>query len=179
MEWLQQIVNRLTCWIPRIWLVNPDESGLRITLGKKFKLTPSGWYVFWPLIQEMVKITTTPQVVDLRAQSVFTKDHKDLCCGGGIMYRIDDPMKAILMVQDFDKSLYTLALGIVADYINQRNFNDCNTAEIREAVLKGVRGDAAGWGLKIMRMYVTDFGVTRNIRILGNMPVVRNVSHEI
>lgn len=87
------------------------------------------------------------------------------------MYRVDDPVKAILKVQDFDKSLYTLALGIVSDYINQHDSNDCTVKGIREAILKGVREDAGGWGLKIMRMYVTDFGTTRNLRVLTNTPI--------
>jgi len=166
MQWLIQLIDKLFCWIPRIWLVSPDENGVRITLGSRYSPTPPGWYVYFPLLQECIKITVTPQVVDLRAQSVFTADHQDLCFGGGIMYRVDDSVKAILKVQDYDKSLYTLALGIVADYINKHDFKDCNVSGIQEAILKGVRDAAAGWGLKIMRMYTTDFGTTRNIRIL-------------
>lgn len=178
MNWLTQLLDRLLCWIPRIWLVSPDEGGIRATLGKRIKLTLPGWYTYWPLIQEMIKITITPQVVDLRAQSVLTADHRDLCFGGGIMYRVDDPVKAILKVQDYDKSLYTLALGIVTDYISQHNFDNCVVAEIREAILKGVREDAAGWGLKIMRMYITDFGTTKNIRILTDQPITTIMGSE-
>ena len=92
------------------------------------------------------------------------------------MYRVSDSVKAILKVQDYDKSLYTVALGIVADYINQHDYNDCTVKGIKEAILEGVRKDAEGWGLKIMRMYVTDFGTTRNLRVLMNntpsMPII-------
>jgi len=102
---------------------------------------------------------------------VFTKDGRDLCFGGGIMYRVADPVKAILKVQDYDKSLYTLALGIVANYINHNDYDNCAVSGIREAILEGVRKDAEGWGLKIMRMYVTDFGTTRNLRVLTNIPI--------
>lgn len=172
MQWLVQLIDKLFCWIPRIWLVNPDENGVRITLGKRFRSTPPGWYIWFPLLQECIKITVTPQVIDLRAQSVFTADYRDLCFGGGIMYRVDDSVKAILKVQDYDKSLYTLALGIVADYINKHEFKDCNVSGIQEAILKGVRDAATGWGLKIMRMYVTDFGTTKNLRVLTNIPII-------
>lgn len=171
MEWLNQLITKIFCWIPRIWIVNPDESGIRITLGSRYCSTPPGWYVYWPLIQGVEKITVTPQVIDLRAQSVFTGDGRDLCFGGGIMYRVDDSVKAILEVQDYDKSLYTLALGIVTEYINQHEFKDCAISGIKKAILKGIREDAAGWGLKIMRMYITDFGTTRNLRVLTNQPI--------
>lgn len=171
MEWFTQLLDRIFCWIPRIWLINPDEGGIQITLGSRYRSTPPGWYVYWPLIQGVEKITVTPQIIDLRAQSVFTGDHVDLCFGGGIMYRVDDSAKAILNVQDYDKSLYTLALGIVTEYINEHNYNDCTVSGIKKAILKGIREDAAGWGLKIMRMYVTDFGTTRNLRVLTNESV--------
>lgn len=175
MNWLIQFIDRLFSFVPRIWLVNPDEAGIRITLGKHYRAIVPGWYIYWPLIQECTTITVTPQVVDLRAQSVFTRDGWDLCFGGGIMYRVSDSVKAILKVNDYDKSLYTLALGIVTNYINQHEFDDCNVADIQNAILEGVRKDAEGWGLKIMRMYVTDFGTTKNIRILGNVPVITDI----
>lgn len=171
MNWLNELITKIFCWIPRIWLVNPDEGGVRITLGNRYCSTPPGWYAFWPLIQDCTSITVTPQVVDLRAQSVFTRDHVDLCFGGGIMYRVNDSVKAILKVQDYDKSLYTVALGIVADYINQHDYNDCTVKGIKEAILEGIRKDAEGWGLKIIRMYVTDFGTTRNLRVLTNVSI--------
>ncbi len=171
MEWILQLIDKLFCFIPRIWLVNPDEGGVRITLGSRYHPTPPGWYLYLPLIQDCFNITVTPQVVDLRAQSVFTKDRHDLCIGGGIMYRVDDAVKAMLKVQDYDKSLYTLALGIIANHMNEHDLADCTIAGIREAVLKGVRDDAAGWGLKIMRVYITDFGTTRNLRVLTDRPV--------
>ena len=171
MNWLIELTDRLFWFVPRIRLIRPDESGVRITCGHKYQLTPPGWYFVWPVLQEMEIINVMPQVIDIRSQSVLTKDGRDLCFGGGIMYRVSDPVKAILEVQDFDKSLYTLALGIVADYINQNDYNDCTVSGTREAILKGVREAAAGFGLKIMRMYVTDFGTTRNIRVLTNMPI--------
>ena len=171
MNWFNQLFKKVFCWIPRIWLVNPDEGGVRITLGSQYCSTPPGWYVYWPLIQGVEKIVVTPQVIDLRVQSVFTKDRKDMCFGGGIMYRVDDPVKAILKVQDYDKSLYTLALGIVAEYINEHDYNDCIIKGIREEILKGIREAATGWGLKIMKMYVTDFGTTWNLRLLTNRPI--------
>lgn len=126
--------------------------------------------MYWPLIQEMIKITITPQVVDLRAQSVLTRDGKDMCFGGAIMYRIREASNAILKVQDYDKSLQTLALGIISRYISKMEKPDIS--RIETAILDGIRKDARGWGIEIMRVYITDLGTAKNIRILTDQPIV-------
>lgn len=173
MNWLTQLLDRLLCWIPRIWLVSPDEGGIRATLGNRVSSTPPGWYIYWPLIQEMTKITITPQVVDLRAQSVLTGDGVDMCCGGGIMYRISNSANAILKVQDYDKSLQTLALGIISRYIGKvESLEELKISQIETAVLDGIKKDARGWGLEIMRVYVTDLGTAKNVRLLTDQSIM-------
>lgn len=179
MNWVERLIERLLSIFPRIQMVNPDEAGCRITLGSHVRPIGPGWYIYWPILQEMAVIPVQSQAVDMRPQSVYTKDGRDLCISGGIMYRVVDAVKAQLSVQDYDKSLYTLALGIVTDYINQHDFKDCNVSGIREAVLKGVREDAAGFGLKIMRMYITDYGTAKNIRILGGTVVSGGAVEEL
>jgi regulator of protease activity HflC (stomatin/prohibitin superfamily) len=107
------------------------------------------------------------QPVDLRCQSAFTKDGIDVAIGGGIQYRITDIVKAVCNVTDVDESLGKVALGTILKYVNQRDFKDChNVEELEGEILKGVREAAKGWGVKIERVFITDFGRTRNIRLV-------------
>ncbi len=172
MNWLTELITQLFSFIPRMWTVLPDESGVRVTLGKHVKATPPGWYFYWPIIQEIIKITVTPQVVDLRAQSVLTSDGKDMCFGGAIMYKINNAKCAILKIQDYDRSLQALALGIISRYIGSiKSGYKIDVPKIETAILDGVREEAAGWGLKIMKAYITDLGTAKNIRILTDRPI--------
>lgn len=169
MNWLTELINQLFCWVPRIWLVEPDESGVRTTFGKYYRSTPPGCYFYWPVIQVFTVVTVTPQVVDLRGQSVLTKDWKDIIISGTIRYRISDATKAILCVQDFDISLQALALGIIGNYASKRTLIECNDREaLAKEILEGVREAAAGWGLKIIKVYISDLGTTQNIRVISN-----------
>lgn len=171
MNWLTQLIDRLLCWIPRIWLVSPDEGGVRVTLGNRVHPTGPGWYIYWPLIQECTKVTVTPQVVDIRSASVLTADMQNLCCGGAIKYRIKDAATAILKIQDYDQSLQALCLGVISRYISKREFKACiDIEDIEDCVLKGIREAARGWGLDIMSVYITDIGQAKNLRILAGGP---------
>ena len=118
-------------------------------------------------------MNVSPQVVDLRPQSAMTKDFQDLAISGGIKYKVSDPRKSLLDVQDYDKSIQTMALGIICEFISSHNFADLSDlSELKESILSGIRDEATGMGLKIMKVYITDIGRTKNIRMMGGDRVV-------
>jgi len=169
MDWLKEIVNRLLSVFPSVVILAPHEAGVRITLGKHIKSLGAGIYVFWPMIQRILWIEIKTQVNDLRVQSCWTSDGKNVAVGGAIMYYIKDARKALLEVQDFDKSLNAMATGIILEFVNKRTLDDCRDIEkLKAEILKGIKADAQGWGLQIQRVYINDIGSAINVRLLGN-----------
>ncbi len=173
MNWLSQLIERLFCWVPRIILMPPNESGIRMTLGKRVDKLPPGWYILWPFIQQAIRVIVTPQVVNLPGQSAYTKDGISIVISGALQYRIDDAAKSILEVQDFDESLAALSLGIIAAYVNSRTMTECmDIDKLCDEILKGIRKAASGWGIKIMRVLITDLAPVQSFRIIGNGGIV-------
>ncbi len=151
-------------------MVEPDEGGIRTTLGKHYSLLLPGWYMFVPIIQTMTIITVTPQIKNIQSQSVLTQDGINMCLGAAIKYRIKDPVQAILRVQDYDETIQALVLGICSRYISCNIYDDCkDIAGIEDCVRKKIKEAARGWGLDIMAIYITDLGAVRNIRILTDV----------
>lgn len=173
MEWLNQLINRLFCWVPRMLLVAPDEEGVRETLGKRWKKISPGWYITWPLIHRTIRLVVTPQVVNLPGQSVYTKDKASIVISGALQYRIDNAAKALLEVQDFDESLIALSLGIIAAYVNGKTLDECMDIDMLcSEILKDIRKASTGWGIKIMRVLITDLAPVQSFRIIGNANVI-------
>lgn len=175
MEWLTNFINKLLTVFPRLVLIAPDELGVRCTPGwsSGVKVTPlsSGWWIFWPLIQQMETIRCKTQVKDLRPQSVWTQDRQDMTVSGAIRYRVRSAQKALLEVYDYDQNIQAVALGIIQQYIREHRLEDLDTQQIEEAVLRGVRKASEGWGLYVERVYITDIGRTENTRLLLNEPL--------
>ena len=170
MEWLKELINRLTCFIPRPLLLSDYEAGVRITWGKWNKKIASGLFWYVPLFQKIIYMEVQTQVVDLRGQSVQTKDGNSVIVSGALQYSIKDIYKAVFNVQDIDKSLETLALGIILEYVKLRTLNECQEVEeLKKEILKGIKDAAQGWGVKIERVYITDLDKTRNIRLIGGL----------
>lgn len=179
MDWLTTLIERLTCWIPRLQLVQPDEAGIRTTLGSRIKAISSGWYVFWPLIQDITVLTVSTQIKDVREQSLTTRDGKNVIVGGAIRYKITDAKKSLLNVIDYDSALQTLVIGAISSYISHRDYEDCRDInDLEELLLKKVREAASGFGLKIMQVFITDFCKADTYRIVGIVPVVGGMLSE-
>lgn len=166
MQWLKELIERLICLIPRIQLINPDEAGVRITGGKRYRAKGPGWYIYWPIIQECKKITTTPQIVDLREQSLTTSDGKKQVISGAVEYDIRDAVKAILKVQDYDKNLPTLCLGKITDYVESHPASDCRASLIKAEIRKEIREHVNKWGIHILNIFITDNVSAETYRVM-------------
>jgi len=169
MDWLAKLIEFIRDLFPRKFFLDPDEGGVRTTLGSRVQTLKSGWYYFWPVLQNCRGIKIVPQLVDLRPQSTLTSDLVDVVVSGGLKYKVTDVSKTLLEVHDYDKSIQTAALGIICEYVNKRRFEEINNfSDLRDAILAGIREEASGMGLKIMKVYITDIGRTKNIRMLGD-----------
>lgn len=172
MDFLNKIFAAIQKLVPRVELVQPDEAGVRVTLGTIEKVLLPGWFFRWPIIQEIFFATVTTQVQDIRCQSITSKDGRDMVVSGAIRFKIMDIRKAMLEVKNCEESLIALSLGVllsVASIMTEEELAD--TEKLGDNILKKIREEAAGWGLKIQRVYITDLGRTRNIRLLTNEAV--------
>ena len=167
MDFLAKIYEAIKRLIPRLELIQPDEAGVRVTLGTREKILESGWYFLWGLFQEIFYATVTTQVKDLRGQSIISKDGCDMVVGGAVKFKVIDIRKALLEVQDFDDTLEALSLGVLLSVVSTMTKDELqNTEALGDNILKKIREEASGWGLKIQKVYITDLGRNRNIRLL-------------
>lgn len=169
MNWLVQLFEYLTCWVPRLYFVNPDEAGIRITLGKYTKDIEPGWYVEWPLIHGFYVMNTAINGVKFAIQSVTTADNIDLAIRGAVLYRVTNAHKAILETNNFDNALEAVASGVIETFIAEKTYDELqDRKDIKGEVMKGLRDEANGWGIKLLKVYIPDIGRVRNIRVLGD-----------
>jgi hypothetical protein len=225
--WLESLLEKLTCFFPRMLIVAPNEAGFRqtpklwagwpwdywpwIRLGWFFsgsvpideiletkswyriycpalpegkpwsskdagestwvkEMRPGNWYWLIPLIMEHMVTPIKVQPKDIRIQSVWTKDGKDLALGGAIIYYVREPLKAILEVDNYDESIQIIALAEIRKWVGLHTLDELREGmeDLSKKLLTAVREGSAGWGLKIQSVEITDIGVTRNIRLLTN-----------
>ena len=173
-EFVRLVWYYLTWLVPRPFPVYPDEGGVMCRFGHYVATLQTGWHWIWPPIHYVQKVTTTEQVVDLKPQSLTTSDGRRLAISGAVGYSVADPKRAILGVHDYDLSLPVLALGVIAHHVTTHSAVECSDPEAMAAIVQdGIRKIAvARWGLRIMRVWITDLADHTVFRILGDSAAV-------
>lgn len=162
--WLSGIADRLMFWR----VIQPDEGGVRTTCGRWPKVLKAGIHWVAPIIGEMRVIPVKEQVLDIRTQSLRTKDGVSVVVGVTVAYEVLDTYRAAYEVQDWDQSLSNEILSVVGREIRSRTIDQCVGEELSTAICKELRKVAtANWGLKIIRVGVSDFDKCRSLRIMG------------
>jgi len=186
MDWLYQLLDKILSVIPRLWIINPDELGVRVTPklwngwpwnrdnidgGVWVKELMPGWHIIWFLVQNAEKVKVKTQIVDLPAQSAWTRDGQEVIISGALRYHLTSAKKALFKNFDHDKNIQTLALGVIHDFIAEKTLQELVTSarkELKSEILQGLKEDSKGWGIAIEKVYLTDTGKVINYRVLGN-----------
>ena len=179
---LWQFLDKLFFFIPRPHIVHVFEGAVFLRGGnhktkfwfrrgkhRNMKSLDPGVYILLPVVDEILFVCKVDQAVDLKNQSLWTKDGKNVVISGTLRYHIDKPYKALLGVWDMDVTLSRVALGVIADYVNSKTLLECQD-------LQGLKGELSQkmqeigkeWGIAINQVYITDAGTTINLRILSS-----------
>lgn len=180
LESLWQFLDRLFFFIPRLHTVHiydgavfmrrgRHKSYFRYRKNKTMKSLEPGIYLLLPIIDEIIDVNKADQAVDLKNQSLWTKEGKNIVVSGTLRYHISRPEKALLEVWDHDVTLSRVALGVIADYVNSKSLEEChNLLALKEELRKKMKDIAKDWGIAIDEVYITDAGETFNLRILSS-----------
>jgi len=109
------------------------------------------------------------QGVKFAIQSVTTKDDVDIAIRGAITYKISNAAKAIFETSDFDETLEAIGCGVIESFVAGKTYEELRDREaLKEEIKKGLRKEAEGWGIRLMRVYIPDIGRVRNIRVMSD-----------
>jgi regulator of protease activity HflC (stomatin/prohibitin superfamily) len=150
-------------------VINQYQKGLRLRLGKSRGVIDAGLHWKIPfadnIIIEMVATTTIP----LPEQTITTKDNQSIVVRSVIKYEVSDVERFLIDVYDAKDAMSDMTRGIIRDIFISKNWSECNDPEIVKTITSKARTEAEKWGLKINKVTLTDLGLMRSIRLIGNL----------
>jgi len=109
------VVIALFIVIPGVRIINQYERGIVLTLGKySYTLNP-GLKIIVPYLQRVIKVDIRTRTLDVPRQEVITKDNVTLQIDAVIYFKVLDPQKALLEIQNFQYATSTLAQTAMRD----------------------------------------------------------------
>ncbi len=127
------------------------ERGIIFLLGRFWRVKGPGLILVVPIIQQIVRVQLRTVVMDVPPQDVITRDNVSVRVNAIIYFRVIDPAKCIIQVEDFYEATSQLAQTTLRSVLGQHEL-DQMLAE-REMLNNSIQTilDKAtdAWGIKV------------------------------
>lgn len=139
-----------------IRMLQPNERGIVIRLGKYRRTVGSGITFLIPFLESIRKVDIREQVVDIEPQEVITKDNVVVTVDAIVYYEVTDPFKLYYGIANFRVAVTRLAQTSLRNMIGEMDLDQ--TLVSREVINKKLRqtlDDATEkWGVKVTRVEI-------------------------
>ena len=135
------------------------ERGVIFTLGKvsmEQGVKGPGIIFLWPGIQKMVRVSLRTVTMDVPAQDIITKDNVTVKVNAVVYFRIIDPRKAVVEIEDFYYATSLIAQTTLRSILGQNALDDLlsNRDAINAELQKVIDLQTEPWGVKVSTVEV-------------------------
>jgi len=142
------------------------KRGIKFRFGKYVKTLNPGFRWIIPIVE-------TLQIVDIRvitfnilSQEVMTKDNVPSSIDGVLFFKIKDPEKAVLEVEEYSFAITQLAQSALRDVCGKVELDTIlsNREEIGKNIREIVDSETEEWGIEIIDVKIKDIQLPENMR---------------
>ena len=107
-------------------------------------------FVFWP-IDRMVRVSLRTFVQDVPPQDVITRDNVSVKVNAVVYFRVVDPMKSVLEVEDFKYATYQLSQTTLRSILGQAELDEllAEREKINQQLQQVIDQHSDPWGVKV------------------------------
>lgn len=155
------IIIIFTVWlvINIIKILNQYERGVIFTLGRVSQthgVKGPGLIILVPFIQKIIRVSLRTVTMDVPAQDIITRDNVTVKVNAVIYFRVIDPRKAILEVEDYFYATSQIAQTTLRSILGQNALDDllANREAINAELQKVIDQQTEPWGIKVTTVEV-------------------------
>ena len=134
-----------------IRILREYERGVVFTLGRFTGVKGPGLILVIPVVQQVVRIDLRTRVFDVPPQDVISRDNVSVRVNAVVYYRVIDPEKAIIQVEDFNQATSELAQTTLRSVVGQHELDQmlAEREKLNEDVQKILDQQTDAWGIKV------------------------------
>lgn len=139
-----------------IKILQEYERGVIFMLGRFWKVKGPGLIILIPMIQKMVKVSLRTIVLDIPPQDVITRDNVSIKVNAVVYFRVIDPERAIIDVEDFFYATSQLAQTTLRSILGQSELDELLTSRdaINQQLQQILDRQTDSWGIKVAMVEV-------------------------
>jgi regulator of protease activity HflC (stomatin/prohibitin superfamily) len=127
------------------------ERGVVFLLGRFWKVKGPGLVIIVPFIQQMVRVDLRTRVLDVPPQDVISRDNVSVKVNAVVYYRVLDPEKAIIQVEEFETATSQFAQTTLRSVLGQHDLDQmlAERERLNNEVQRILDERTDAWGIKV------------------------------
>ena len=150
-----------------IKILNEYERGVIFRLGRVLG-TPKGpgLIILIPIIDRMTKVSLRTVVLDIPPQDVITKDNVTIKVNAVVYFRVIDPLKAIIDVENFLYATSQLSQTTLRSVLGQAELDELLSRrdQLNEKLQEILDTHTESWGIKVSNVEVKNVDLPQEMQ---------------
>jgi len=139
-----------------IKILREYERGVVFLLGRFWRVKGPGFIIIIPGIQQMVRVDLRTIVMDVPSQDVISRDNVSVEVNAVVYFRVIDPERAIIQVEDFYNATSQLAQTTLRSVLGQHELDEMLSERDRlnADIQASLDQQTDTWGIKVSNVEI-------------------------
>ncbi|HQS81575.1 MAG TPA: slipin family protein [Thiobacillus sp.] len=139
-----------------IRILREYERGVVFMLGRFWKVKGPGLIIIIPAIQQMVRVDLRTVVFDVPSQDVISRDNVSVKVNAVVYFRVIDPAKSILQVEDYLVATSQLAQTTLRAVLGKHELDDmlAERERLNQDIQQLLDAQTDAWGIKVSNVEI-------------------------
>lgn len=139
-----------------IRILREYERGVIFLLGRFWRVKGPGFIIVIPFIQQMVRVDLRTIVMDVPSQDVISRDNVSVHVNAVVYFRVLDPDKAIIQVENFYEATSQLAQTTLRSVLGQHDLDEMLSERDRlnTDIQNILDQQTDAWGIKVSNVEI-------------------------
>jgi len=148
-----------------IKVVREYERGVIFRLGRLIGAKGPGLFLIVPIADKFIKIDLRTVAFDVPRQRIITRDNVSVDVDAAVYYRVHEPTKAVVQVENYLHATNLLAQTTLRDVLGQVELDDLlvKREELSKKVGAILDDYTDPWGIKVMTVAIKDVSMPESM----------------
>jgi len=149
-----------------IKIINEYERAVVLRLGKFLAVKGPGLIFLIPIIDRMRKLDLRTVTLDVPPQEVITKDNVSIRVSAVVYFRVIDPEKAFLQVEDYHYATSQLAQTTLRSVCGQAELDEilAEREKLNIKLQEILDADTEPWGVKVSKVEIKEIDLPEEMK---------------
>ncbi|UQB41561.1 slipin family protein [Thiomicrospira microaerophila] len=139
-----------------IRILREYERGVIFMLGRFTKVKGPGMIIVIPFIQQMERVDLRTVVLDVPSQDVISRDNVSVHVNAVVYFRVIEPDKAIIQVEDFHEAISQLSQTTLRSVLGQHELDEmlAERDRLNVDIQTSLDEQTDAWGIKVSNVEI-------------------------